>query len=99
MVKINWTSVLQKCQPQARQRIIDLRARHEDLNRQLSELRGQLPNIDWMQYREALRESKTEQVDLLEAKAAQFKPRVQDIQPALLLVEKEKQEKVRVVVF
>lgn len=94
MVKINWSSVLQRCQPQARQKIIDLRARHEDLTRQMFELRASLPVIDWALYRSQLGPEAGKQVDVLEAKAKQFRPTVQDYQPALALIEKDKEEKV-----
>jgi hypothetical protein len=94
MVKINWTSVLQRCQPQARQKILDLRSRHEDLTRQITELRAALPVIDWAAYRERIGPEVAQQVDVLETKAKQFKPTIQDIQPALMIIEKEKKEKV-----
>mgnify|MGYP006059178011 CR=1 FL=1 len=94
MVKINWSTVLQRCQPQARQKIIDLRSRHEDLTRQMGELKASLPVIDWSMYREQLGAEAGKQVDVLEAKAKQFKPAVQDYQPALALIDKEKDEKV-----
>lgn len=94
MVKVNWSVVLQKCQPQARQKIIDLRSRHEDLLRQLSELRQALPTIDWAGYRAQLSPDGRQQVDILESRAKQFQPAIQDVKPALLVVEQEKQEKV-----
>jgi hypothetical protein len=53
-----------------------------------------MPAIDWAGYRELVGPDAAQQVDVLETRAKQFKPTLQDIQPALMLIEKEKQEKV-----
>lgn len=94
--QINWSAILQRCQPASRQKILDLRSRHEDLTRQMTELRKALPVIDWGHYRQLLPKKGpvADEVDVLEAKARVFRPNVQDIQPALLLVDKEKEERV-----
>lgn len=95
MPTINWSTILSRLQPSARQRVLDIRSRHEDLTRQLSELRAQLPKIDWAGFRAQLPGDKAQHVNELEEKARSFKPKVQDIAAAVLLVEQEKQQKVQ----
>lgn len=92
--QINWSAILQRCTPTSRQKILDLRARHEDLSRQLTELRASVPHIDWAWYRSILSGKDIGVVDGLEGRVKAFKPSIQDIQPALMLIEKEKEEKV-----
>lgn len=54
---MDWASVIGRCQPEARQTIVELRTRHNELWRLLSEAESATRPIDFASYRERIRKA------------------------------------------
>lgn len=90
----NWTKVLAKCSPSVRKTILETRGHHEDLRRQIAELRQTLPKLDFDAYRRVLPTNLRKAVDEAEAQWRAFKPKKIDSSKALSALDQERDLKV-----
>ena len=47
---VDWTKVLAKCTPESRKMLLDVRAKNEDLKRQILELKTNTPSLNFSRY-------------------------------------------------
>jgi hypothetical protein len=93
---VNWTKVLSRSSPTVRKALLDARATHEDLRRQITETRASIPQLDFSVYRAQLPEkTHGKLVAELEAQVKTFKPAKSfDLEAALKQLDNERQAKV-----
>ena len=91
---LNWTKVLAKCSPSVRKTILETRGHHEDLRRQIAELRQTLPKLDFEAYRRSLPAHLGKVVDESESQFKAFKPKKIDSSKALSALDQERDLKV-----
>lgn len=94
-VTLNWTKILSNCTPTVRKTILETRAHHEDLRRQISELKHCMPKLDFTVYRAELPKDMTKMVDEAEAQIKNYKRKKVDVTSALKALEEERQLKVK----
>lgn len=94
--KLDWARVLERCGPQARKSIMDLRSRHEELRRQILETQSAAQiRLDFDYYRRKLAGTEHETLlNKLESELKGFQPAKVDISQKLRELEQEKQSKV-----
>lgn len=94
--RLDWARVLERCSPQARKNIMDLRSRHEELRRQILEAQSTAQlRLDFDQYRRRLAGTEHEALlNQLESRAKAFQPTRPDVSAKLRELEQEKQAKV-----
>lgn len=92
---LNWTKVLSKCSPSVRKVILETRSHHEDLSRQIIELKSSLPKLDFSAYRQILPKEMIKIVDDAEKEFKSFKPEKFDVTEQLKDLEKERDLKVK----
>lgn len=91
---VNWTKVLSKCSPTVRKTILETRAHHEDLRRQIAELKETTPKLDFAAYRQVLPKELGKIVNEAEAQLKAFKPTKQSVAASLKELEQERELKV-----
>lgn len=94
---VNWTKVLAKCSPSVRKTILETRAHHEDLRRQIAELKESIPKLDFAAYRQVLPKEMGKIVAEAEGQFKAFKPAKQNVAAALTELEQERELKVNTV--
>lgn len=92
---VNWTKVLSNCSPTVRKTILETRALHEDLRRQLAEAKESVPKLDFAAYRAALPKSLGKLVDDAEKEVKGFKVPEIDTKVSLSELKQEQELKVR----
>lgn len=91
---VNWTKVLSKCSGGVRKTILETRALHEELRRQIVEAQQTTPKLDFAVYRARLPKSMAAMVADAEGQLKAFRPPTVDVSPALEQLDKEQQVKV-----
>lgn len=91
---VNWTKVLSKCSPNVRKTILETRSQHEDLRRQISELKETTPKLDFAAYRQVLPKELGKIVNEAEGQLKAFKPTKVDVTASLKELEQERELKV-----
>lgn len=94
--KVDWSAVLGRCAPEVRKTVMETRVRHEDLRRQIAELKASQPKIDWERYRSILGTSEHFRTafEQIERDAASFQAKPLNIEPMLQDLEVERRQKV-----
>ncbi|PJF16573.1 hypothetical protein PSACC_03574 [Paramicrosporidium saccamoebae] len=89
---VDWTRVLSRCNPQVRKGVMDLRAHHEDLRRQIADAKSSVPKLDFDYYKSKLpsKEYGT-MLSEMEGKVKGFQPTKTDYSDKLKVLENEKQ--------
>lgn len=98
-VSLNWSKILSKCSPTVRKTILETRSHHEDLRRQISELRHTLPRLDFPAYRESLPKEMKGLIDTAEKEFKAFKPVKDNCQASIKALEEERDLKVKSNIF
>lgn len=93
-VALNWTKILSNCTPSVRKTILETRAHHEDLRRQISELKHSMPKLDFVSYKADLPKEMGKVVDEAEAQIKNYKPKQVDVSASIKALEEERQIKV-----
>lgn len=94
-VALNWTKILSNCTPSVRKTILETRAHHEDLRRQISELKHSMPKLDFAAYKAELPKEMGKIVDEAEGQIKNYKPKQVDVSASLKALEEERQLKVK----
>ena len=93
-VALNWTKILSKCSPTVRKTVLDVRSQHEDLSRQIHELKQSLPKLEFAAYRQILPKEMGKIVDQAEKEFKNFKVQKVDVTSALKELDEERDLKV-----
>lgn len=91
---LNWTKILSKCSPTVRKTILDTRSLHEDLSRQIHEIKQSLPKLDFGAYRQTLPKEMGKIVDQAEKEFKNYKVNKVDVNPSLKELDEERDLKV-----
>ncbi len=78
-----------------RKTILESRAHHEDLRRQISELKHYMPKLDFAAYKAELPKEMGKVVDDAEGQIKNYKPKQVDVSVSLKALEEERQIKVK----
>ena len=92
---LNWTKVLSKCSPNVRKTILETRAHHEDLRRQISEIKQSMPKLDFGVYRQTLPKGMAKIVDDAESQLKAYKPPKIDVNSSIKELEQERDLKIQ----
>lgn len=92
---LNWTKVLLKCSPNVRKTILETRAHHEDLRRQISEIKQSMPKLDFGVYRQTLPKEMAKIVDESENQFKSYKPPKIDVNSSIKELEQERDLKIK----
>ena len=95
-VALNWTKILSNCTPSVRKTILETRAHHEDLRRQISELKQSMPKLDFSGYKAELPKEMRAMVEEAEKEIKNYKVKQVDVSAALKALEEERQIKVKI---
>jgi len=80
---VDWTKILGRCTPKVRKTILETRSHHEELRRQIGELKATIPKLDWTYYQAKLPKSMEGFVREMEASVSDFKPQKINTEPLL----------------
>ena len=92
---LNWTKILSKCSPNVRKTLLETRAYHEDLRRQISEIKQGMPKVDFGVYRQTLPKLMSKIVDEAESQFKAYKPPKIDVKSSINELEQERDLKIR----
>lgn len=93
---LNWTKILSNCTPSVRKTILETRSHHEDLRRQISELKNSIPKLDFAAYRAELPKEMGKMVEEAEGQIKSYKPKMVDVSASIKALEEERQIKVTI---
>lgn len=95
-VALNWTKILSNCTPSVRKIILETRSHHEDLRRQISELKHSMPKLDFAAYRAELPKEMGKMIEEAEGQIKNYKPKMVDVSAFIKALEEERHIKVTI---
>ena len=98
-VALNWTKILSNCTPSVRKTILETRSHHEDLRRQIFELKHSMPKLDFAAYKAELPKEMAKMVEEAETQINNYKPKIVDVSASIKALEEERQIKVSTKTF
>lgn len=94
-VALNWTKILSNCTPSVRKTILETRSHHEDLRRQITELKHSMPKMDFTAYKAELPKEMKKMVEEAEGQIKNYKAKQFDVSASIKALEEERQIKVK----
>lgn len=90
---LDWGKILERVTPQAKKNIQEIRTHHEDLKRQIYQLKNSIPVIDFERYKSILPASFTSIINEFKEKVVNFKPSKPNVTEKLTLLDQERETK------